>query len=110
MRFVPCQHLESIRYSLVNLSCSKLLDRLVIVDAILVRGNNFPRIDDVGLLDVHLALLPFLARCPAYLAWEFSPSIILDRTGQINAKVVSQPKRKWEFEWAMSIISGFVEY
>jgi hypothetical protein len=53
MRLVSRQCLEPVQCGLVNLARAKLLDELVVVDAVLVRRNNFPRIDDLlAFLDV----------------------------------------------------------
>lgn len=60
MRFVSGQCLKPVQRRLINFACAKLLNELVVIDAVLVHRNNLPGIDNLfALLDV--AMLAVLA-------------------------------------------------
>jgi hypothetical protein len=61
MRFVSSQRLEPVQRRLINFARAKLLNELVIIDAVLVRRNNLPGIDDLFAF-LNVAVLAVLAK------------------------------------------------
>ena len=47
MWFMPRQLFKSVKDCVVNLSCPKFLNELVVIYAVFIGSNNFPWVDDL---------------------------------------------------------------